>query len=435
MISHHGRTAVQLAVPKETLEQEGKHREQGDLPDSTLDRPVDTVKAIINHPSILEAATVGNLEMLQNLIRIGASISTQGDDGSTALHCAARAGHAEVVEYILNNGLNKNFKNEKGRTALDEAAIGGDMTTLEVLLNARVKVDMDDRRAKETIRRILRLRDAQLMKVLLDKLQIENDAEKAKRLLLNATVAGPITLVRYLLSYPGLAGNPRFKEVIFRRAAKYGWEDVIDFLLAHDNFNINASNGHSTALHLAAKFNHVGVVRRMLRQSECDINKMASGYTALHHAAKKGHEEVVKILLDHGGIDINLRTTSDWWTSPAKKTALDFARMQGHTDIVNLLLEQGAEDSAEIQSSFTPTNTNSEAERITPPGSLNSELNEQLGLYNLSPLNILNDAMEMSIRDPETPSYSFPDEDMEDMLWDDAEWERFASEQGDTGSL
>jgi ankyrin repeat protein len=44
----------------------------------------------------MEAANAGNVAMLQEILKAGVSISSQADDGRTALHCAARAGHVEV---------------------------------------------------------------------------------------------------------------------------------------------------------------------------------------------------------------------------------------------------------------------------------------------------------------------------------------------------
>jgi ankyrin repeat protein len=55
----------------------------------------------------------------RRLIERGADIRATVNDGSTALHIAARNGHREVVDFLVTTGVPETAKNDKGETYLD----------------------------------------------------------------------------------------------------------------------------------------------------------------------------------------------------------------------------------------------------------------------------------------------------------------------------
>jgi ankyrin repeat protein len=73
----------------------------------------------------MEAASTGNLLLLEHLLYRGVHVDTQAEDGYTALHCAAKAGSVAVISVLLENGATIDLCNHKsqGRRPIHEAVL------------------------------------------------------------------------------------------------------------------------------------------------------------------------------------------------------------------------------------------------------------------------------------------------------------------------
>ena len=67
---------------------------------------------------LITASVFGQTSVVIELLKAGAEINVQNNDGSTALHSAAFFGHKAIVEILLQNGADKTIKNSSGSTAL-----------------------------------------------------------------------------------------------------------------------------------------------------------------------------------------------------------------------------------------------------------------------------------------------------------------------------
>lgn len=67
------------------------------------------------------AASQGNLEHIETLIRLGADIDRPGDIGNTPIQCAAMRGQRSAVKVLLAAGADPTKANEFGDTALSWA--------------------------------------------------------------------------------------------------------------------------------------------------------------------------------------------------------------------------------------------------------------------------------------------------------------------------
>lgn len=72
----------------------------------------------------IEAARLGDLKKVKNLLTQGAEINYQDVSGSTALHWSVNNNHFETVTYLLQNGASVNIKDIYGRTELHLVANG-----------------------------------------------------------------------------------------------------------------------------------------------------------------------------------------------------------------------------------------------------------------------------------------------------------------------
>jgi len=65
----------------------------------------------------MQAASEGNIGLVQAILQSGVNISTQADDESTALHCAAKADQTDMIYLLLESGARSNIVNSKGEVS------------------------------------------------------------------------------------------------------------------------------------------------------------------------------------------------------------------------------------------------------------------------------------------------------------------------------
>lgn len=86
----------------------------------------DPVNAVARH---------GSVEMMELLLRYGASVDTKGKYGDTPLHQTAMyAGRNEMRRLLLENGADMGVKNERGYTPLHTAVCRGNLPAVVMLL-------------------------------------------------------------------------------------------------------------------------------------------------------------------------------------------------------------------------------------------------------------------------------------------------------------
>lgn len=83
---------------------------------------------------LLNAAVLGRLNAVEQLIKNNAEINRKGPYGFTALHAAAQNGHRDVVIYLLDNGADINAQNEEGDTPMHLALSTLQMEIVYLLL-------------------------------------------------------------------------------------------------------------------------------------------------------------------------------------------------------------------------------------------------------------------------------------------------------------
>jgi len=97
------------------------------------------------------AARYGNADVIDSLIKAGASTSTKDDFGKTPLHWAAQydrldAAAAEATDLMIKAGIDLNAKDNQGRTALQYAARAGQQAVVELLIAASADADQMEKK-------------------------------------------------------------------------------------------------------------------------------------------------------------------------------------------------------------------------------------------------------------------------------------------------
>lgn len=67
---------------------------------------------------LITASVFGKTEVAMALIKSGADLNKQNNDGASALHVAAFFGRKEIVEALLVHGADKNILNSRGELAI-----------------------------------------------------------------------------------------------------------------------------------------------------------------------------------------------------------------------------------------------------------------------------------------------------------------------------
>ena len=84
----------------------------------------------------IEKKGKANLNLVGDLITLGANIDWQDNYGSTALHCCARANHPEIAKMLINAGADLNIQEGDGWTALHWCAYKNRPEIARILLDA-----------------------------------------------------------------------------------------------------------------------------------------------------------------------------------------------------------------------------------------------------------------------------------------------------------
>lgn len=113
---------------------------------ATYQRKVDTFITRIHKrteplPLLVEAATGGHTETVKVLLKAGAQIDIQDEDGRTALYKAAEQGYKRTVELLLTEKADANLYDNIGRTPLMVASRNGYTSIVESLIAHGARVN------------------------------------------------------------------------------------------------------------------------------------------------------------------------------------------------------------------------------------------------------------------------------------------------------
>lgn len=254
--------------------------------------------------TILQAANAGNITLLNLALSSGTNLAAIGDDGSTALHCAAREGHTDILKRLLELGASPDLRNRQGRTSLHEAILGQNVEAITLLLGASANTKARDRRGKSVVEYALESPSTVLTELLVDRFGEEYVDDKGYCVFLIAAKVGNIRMVRRRL------------ETL--------------------RINVNATSimGYS-ALHLAAKYGHTEVVRQLLSVNGIKINTYVRGRCPLGAAAAGGHDGPVRLLASRS----DLRRYSGWPMDP-----IVLALRNSHVSVARYLFEHNGSE-------------------------------------------------------------------------------------------
>ncbi|XP_063846089.1 transient receptor potential cation channel subfamily A member 1 homolog isoform X2 [Scylla paramamosain] len=319
------------------------------------------------------AVNNGHYEIAKRLILAGANVNTVRDSLTTPLHAAASIGHTELIKLLLANHARLECIDSYQQTPLHKAAIYDQPAAITTLLEAGAKIE---RRDKDSFTPLLLAASgghADALQTLLDNdADIEAVDKDDKTAVFWCAEQGNCEALEVLLNDPRCADlvdeSDRYDNSPLHEAARRGYYNIIDKLLAAGSRIDNKNEDEETALHVAAEAGQVKVVRELMKHYRYLVkDENENSDTPLHLACLQGHTDVVRVLLE-AGADVDARNSSLWtpldcasakghvfcvhelldYDSPidpidkTKTTPLQLAAKEGHVAVTRLLLERGA---------------------------------------------------------------------------------------------
>jgi ankyrin repeat protein len=290
---------------------------------------------LIRRAHMFQLAESGNIDYMETLLKAGAVLDIQGDDGSTLLHCAARAGQTNMVKYLLGQEANVNQDNGEGRTPLHEAVASGNQEIVELLLEHRAKFTLRDWRTKKTAAHYAVIAG----RVDITRRLIERDVSMHTAaiadLLSLAIKAGQPSMIELLLSYPEVLLDRKIASQALRKACMHGRTGLVSQLLELDNIDVNVRLNGGSALHWATSRGHLETVSLLLMQKDIRINDYILLIIIDYWEKIKSSEknmDILKLLLQHPNFNIDL-------ADRRINTLLHKVTARGLVDGVRLLLD------------------------------------------------------------------------------------------------
>lgn len=184
-----------------------------------------------------EAASLGRVLQLKQMIDNGSNINIVTVDNTTPLHDACIHGNAQCVRMLLQAGAQIEVRNIHGSTALCHACAAGNVDCVRLLLDFGAQVNPT----------------------------------------LTALTATP-------LHEACSKGNVECVKLLISRGAMLETYDV----------------HMGTPLHIACAKGHTQCARELLNAG-ANVNAMSFHSTALHHAAQSGCADLIELLVEFGG--------------------------------------------------------------------------------------------------------------------------------------
>jgi len=294
----------------------------------------------VGSSTLFYAAKLGDLEIMERLIRGGLDVKKVNNRGYTPIHFAAAGGSGKAVQMLLDQGANINSQNKHGDTALHQAAYDGHLEAARILMTNGADINPEGVYGPPLHLAVLHGK-FKMVKFLV-----------AQGAVMNIIDAKGRSIWEFTEYYPEIH---HFLTSLNRAAAKGDLERVQSTFKKYPlMLNTPDSNGQ-TPLHHAVLKNHRKVAEYLIKQG-ADVNacsksegvnlikglagqvfilkagrlkKRNNNWTPLHFAVANNGRKMVELLIARGA-DAAVKDVKGY--SP-----LDYARLRDYQRMVEIL--------------------------------------------------------------------------------------------------
>lgn len=294
---------------------------------------------------LLLSVKLGNVTLLKELLRAGASLDYVTSDKSTALTEAIKYEDRVIIDWILHSDIDS----KTHEYAIFYAIFHDDMTTLHALADKDIGLEAYSKRYLTPLLYAYKLKKFNIAEALLaydidveaKDQQGENALFKSIRFFQDTVLRKLITKAKDIdmknrssvsaLDLSLLTANYNAFKLLLKAEAKIDAKPLIMsvtkglerfFIKLRDNFYLPSIRDakNNSLLHIAAANNRINILKRLVLSSFNLDMRNDRGETALHIAAKKGYKESCSILLS---FDANI-TARDLRNSSARNIAMKY---------------------------------------------------------------------------------------------------------------
>jgi ankyrin repeat protein len=319
---------------------------------------------------LMAAATSGSLEVVEFLLREGASVNFECGYRMYAMWSAAWEGHTDVVHFLLRNGAfiygdEDKFSptEEFYENAFGAAARRNHTAIIELFIQ---HMEMDEEKSLVygyAVFCALEGKHFQLAQSLIQSGADCNQVVKGQTVLSMAATAGNIRIVEELLAQ-GLEVDKMTDEYsdVTRLIgpAYYGNIEIIRLLVNSYAALGDFQEHYGRALHVAVSRGHFSTAEFLLEKGAnpnfpgwCEMVEDSRTACSLEASVLSGDEAMVGLLLQYGADPNGVRRVSGYHNrnTAFSSSPLALACMEGHIAIVSMLLGAGAnmEDSGLVK--------------------------------------------------------------------------------------
>ena len=291
--------------------------------------------------SVHMAAAYGNYDAIflyiakdQRLMEI------KNHHGETPLFCAIRNKHVTIAERLIRLGANVNAQDNDGNTPFLLACSSGIAEITNLLIGANARIDVKNYLDENGVHLGARGGHLDIVKLIMNKYYwlVEQPNKNGEKPIHLAAANGQVNVLDHFLylrvridDYDNDGKRP------IHSAAANGQSSCIKSLLNHGSkIQWRMKNSGDMPIHLVAAIGHITSMVLLLgvnraEQIESKNNKLE---TPLFIAAANGHAPLVSYLMS---INANMETRNDRQLTP-----LMIATINGHLDTVIVLAENGA---------------------------------------------------------------------------------------------
>ncbi len=285
---------------------------------------------------VADAAAVGDIVAMLQLIEDGADVNQPANDGATALLWATYFQDANGVQALLESGADPNIPNAYGITPLLQASSVGDAAIVRALLDNGADPAITHTEGETALLAAARTGSVEAVTVLLEHGADPDQADNYQQ--------------QTPLMWAAAEGHAGVVAVLLAAGADPNLQAGVSSLTRHRNADY--ATGGFSALMFAARNGHDDVVRTLVEGGADMGLTNGDGATAMMIAIVNDRFDLAAELLRLGADPndgslyhaVEMRdATTDWYAKDGSRLRADHDNQNSALDLIGLLLDAGAD--------------------------------------------------------------------------------------------